>query len=159
MWSILQIPGRVHWHIYSMSVFMPTLPSCYCLEPQLRVKRHYSLMARTGAPDWYLRQLIPPSVGVIFSRNRSHQRHRNIYKSPARLKLNYTAVCGFTWTGSRTNKALLPIRQQRIPRLYAVSMQGTFRSTGPWFWKVSLRHVTSTFGASNGADMDRLGVH
>lgn len=79
-----------------MPSFMPTSPSWYCLGPQLRVKRHCSLMARRGAPDWYLRQLIPPSVGVIVSRNRSHQRHRNICKSPTRLKLNYTAVCGFT---------------------------------------------------------------
>lgn len=38
-------------------------------------------------------------------------------------------------------------------------MQDAFRSTGPWFWKASLRHVASTFGASNGADMDRPRVH
>jgi hypothetical protein len=133
--------------IYIVSILMPSLPPRYCLgviSQMLRMKRHCSPIASRDV-------LVGTFTNTIVSRNRSRQRHRTTYKSPARFESHLYRCLRIYVIGSRTNKEWPPLRVQRDRGFVQSACRAHSDRQAHGLGKVSLRPVTSTFGVFNGA--------
>ena len=141
---------------------MPTLPSRYrslVTTQMLRMRRHCSLWR--AEMSW----LVPSPTETVICRP---YRQSEPLASTAAAQDNFQVIskaqahlyrCLWVYDiGSRTHKEQPPIRLPRDRGLMLSACRAHSDRQVHRLGKASLRHVTSTFGVSNGADGDRLGM-